>query len=146
MTCITKEVFDKVKATMEMKEEAKRKETGKVDHLKHPKEDRAGKKKPIAKQMEEEQQEEQEEEMDVVESEEQIEARVRKALESFQKNPLKCIFGCNPLAAEYEDISQNMKHMYDVHGFFLPDIEYVVDAPGMIGYCQEKIEIGRLVK
>ena len=30
-------------------------------------------------------------------------------------------------------------HMTKLHGLFLPDIEYLVDLPGLLGYLGEKV-------
>ncbi|KAI8359919.1 C2H2 type zinc-finger-domain-containing protein [Choanephora cucurbitarum] len=38
------------------------------------------------------------------------------------------------------DFETNLKHMHVVHGFFLPDVEYLEDAPGLILYLAEKID------
>ncbi|KAI8380407.1 C2H2 type zinc-finger-domain-containing protein [Blakeslea trispora] len=48
----------------------------------------------------------------------------------------RCLF-CQRMHADFES---NVKHMHLVHGFFLPDIEYLQDAPGLILYLAEKIE------
>lgn len=34
---------------------------------------------------------------------------------------------------------QNIKHMSDVHSFFIPDIEYLVDMKGLLVYLGEKV-------
>lgn len=38
-----------------------------------------------------------------------------------------------------ENLLQNIKHMSDIHSFFIPDIEYLVDMKGLLVYLGEKI-------
>jgi pre-60S factor REI1 len=47
-----------------------------------------------------------------------------------------CLF-CNLVS---HDFDANLKHMTLGHGFFLPDIEYLEDAPGLVVYLAEKID------
>jgi len=46
-----------------------------------------------------------------------------------------CIF-CTHKSESLED---NLKHMTQAHGFFIPDLEYIVDLTGMIKYLQDKV-------
>lgn len=39
-----------------------------------------------------------------------------------------------------KDLDDNVEHMCRVHGFFLPDSEYLVDQRGLISYLADKIE------
>ncbi len=39
-------------------------------------------------------------------------------------------------------VEENIDYMYQTYGFFLPDIEYLADKEGLIGYCAEKIKLG----
>ncbi|KAI7902484.1 C2H2 type zinc-finger-domain-containing protein [Cokeromyces recurvatus] len=48
----------------------------------------------------------------------------------------RCLF-CNMNNGDFET---NLEHMSLVHGFFLPDVEYLEDAPGLILYLAEKID------
>ncbi|KAI9469694.1 MAG: C2H2 type zinc-finger-domain-containing protein [Benjaminiella poitrasii] len=48
----------------------------------------------------------------------------------------RCLFCC----INNGDFDTNLKHMNIVHGFFLPDVEYLEDAPGLIVYLAEKID------
>lgn len=41
-----------------------------------------------------------------------------------------------------ESVQANVDYMYKKYGFFIPDIEYLVDMEGLIGYCAEKIKLG----
>ena len=36
----------------------------------------------------------------------------------------------------------NLDRMANTYGFFLPDSEYCVDVPGLLGYCAEKVKLG----
>ncbi|KAI7876590.1 hypothetical protein K492DRAFT_210235 [Lichtheimia hyalospora FSU 10163] len=47
-----------------------------------------------------------------------------------------CIFCLFPS----KDLDDNIEHMCRVHGFFLPDCEYLVDQRGLILYLADKIE------
>lgn len=38
-----------------------------------------------------------------------------------------------------ENLLQNIKHMSDVHSFFIPDVEYLVDMKGLLVYLGEKV-------
>lgn len=52
----------------------------------------------------------------------------------------ECLF-CPHESLSFE---KNMKHMSRSHSFFVPDLEYVVDLKGLIGYLGEKIGIGKM--
>ncbi|KAI8976821.1 non-SMC mitotic condensation complex subunit 1 [Pilobolus umbonatus] len=38
------------------------------------------------------------------------------------------------------DFTTNLNHMVKEHGFFLPDVEYLEDAPGLVDYLGDKID------
>lgn len=58
-------------------------------------------------------------------------------IESAPRDPLsKCLFCTFPSP----DFDTNMEHMSREHGFFVPDIEYLVDLRGLISYLSQKIE------
>ena len=38
----------------------------------------------------------------------------------------------------------NVQHMAREHSFFLPDLEYLVDLPGMMQYLGEKVSVGNI--
>mmetsp|Transcript_15330 Transcript_15330/g.17522 ORF Transcript_15330/g.17522 Transcript_15330/m.17522 type:complete len:479 (+) Transcript_15330:195-1631(+) len=40
------------------------------------------------------------------------------------------------------DVKANVDYMYKKYGFFIPDIEFLVDMEGLVGYCAEKIKLG----
>lgn len=42
----------------------------------------------------------------------------------------------------FPDVQSNVDYMYEKYGFFIPDVEYLVDLEGLIGYCAEKIKLG----
>jgi len=55
-----------------------------------------------------------------------------------ENNPIMnnmCLF-CSQSS---ENLLQNIKHMSDIHTFFIPDIEYLVDMKGLLVYLGEKI-------
>ncbi|XP_031570774.1 zinc finger protein 622-like [Actinia tenebrosa] len=67
--------------------------------------------------------------------EEEVEECEDEALEITE-----CLF-CPHESLNFEE---NMKHMSRSHSFFIPDLEYVVDLKGLIGYLGEKIGIGKM--
>ncbi|GAB6022356.1 hypothetical protein CHUAL_006476 [Chamberlinius hualienensis] len=63
--------------------------------------------------------------------------------EDVEEEPLQleeCLF-CSELSSTLED---NIKHMTEQHSFFIPDLEYVVNLPGLIGYLDEKVGAGNM--
>lgn len=71
-------------------------------------------------------------EMDEEEEDEEIE---EEAIEITD-----CLF-CPHQSRTLED---NMKHMSRSHSFFIPDLEYVVDLQGLMGYLGEKVGVGNM--
>lgn len=61
---------------------------------------------------------------------------VLSAMDQLQLSQDRCLF-CNLVNTDFE---ANLKHMTLAHGFFLPDVEYLEDAPGLVVYLAEKIE------
>ncbi|KAG0331878.1 hypothetical protein BG004_001474 [Podila humilis] len=51
-----------------------------------------------------------------------------------------CLF-CTEKSATFEN---NVEHMTKAHGFFIPDIEYLVDVEGLIKYLGEKVSVGNI--
>ncbi|KAJ3333618.1 hypothetical protein HDU76_006108 [Blyttiomyces sp. JEL0837] len=51
-----------------------------------------------------------------------------------------CLF-CNHVS---ESLDDTIAHMAVAHSFFIPDLEYIVDLPGLIGYLGEKISVGNV--
>jgi pre-60S factor REI1 len=49
-----------------------------------------------------------------------------------------CLF-CN---SAFPLLEENLTHMASTHSFFIPEAEYLIDLPGLIGYLGEKIAIG----
>ncbi|SNX82096.1 related to REI1 - cytoplasmic pre-60S factor [Melanopsichium pennsylvanicum] len=41
-------------------------------------------------------------------------------------------------------LSDTLAHMSKVHGFFIPDREYLMDLPGLVGYLADKVAIGNI--
>uniref|UniRef100_K3WIE7 C2H2-type domain-containing protein n=1 Tax=Globisporangium ultimum (strain ATCC 200006 / CBS 805.95 / DAOM BR144) TaxID=431595 RepID=K3WIE7_GLOUD len=67
---------------------------------------------------------------------------VAVSLEEYKKQiPLTkedCIF-CAHKAADFD---ANLSHMLKEHGFFIPDVEFLVDAEGLVDYLAEKVKLG----
>lgn len=60
-------------------------------------------------------------------------------LKNFRKfGPQDCLF-CK---AQHESLEENVRHMQEVHSFFIPDIDYLVNLEGLISYLGEKVSIG----
>lgn len=49
-----------------------------------------------------------------------------------------CIF----CSYESLDLESNIQHMTGFHSFFIPDIEYVADLPGLVSYLHGKVTVG----
>lgn len=68
--------------------------------------------------------------------------QVAVSLEEYkQQVPLAkedCIF-CAHHAADFD---ANLSHMLKEHGFFIPDVEFLTDAEGLVGYLTEKVKLG----
>lgn len=62
------------------------------------------------------------------------------ALARTQLSPNQCLF-C-PESSENLDI--NLQHMSQMHSFFVPDAEYLVDINGLIAYLGEKVAVGNV--
>ncbi|KAI6221425.1 C2H2-type domain-containing protein [Aphelenchoides fujianensis] len=52
--------------------------------------------------------------------------------------PSSCLF-CPTSSNTVED---NVVHMSNAHGFFIPDLQYCTDIPGLLGYLGEKVGCG----
>ncbi|KAF1773136.1 Zinc finger, double-stranded RNA binding [Phytophthora cactorum] len=73
---------------------------------------------------------------------EMTEEELAKEIEEYKKQvPLEkedCIF-CTHHAADFDSC---LTHMLKEHGFFIPDVEFLVDLEGLIGYLAEKVKVG----
>ena len=59
----------------------------------------------------------------------------------YEPEPLE-ITECLFCPHESKDLEANLKHMSLKHGFFLPDLDYLVDIKGLITYLCEKVGMG----
>ena len=74
----------------------------------------------------------------LTETSEQEEEETEGESEPLESN--ECLFCPN-----YEDdMEANLVHMSKAHGFFIPDLEYLVDLVGLISYLGEKVGVGNL--
>lgn len=55
-------------------------------------------------------------------------------------NPRQSLFDPHVSA----DVQGNIDYMYKKYGFFVPDVECLIDKEGLIGYCSEKIKLGHM--
>ncbi|GMI10343.1 hypothetical protein TrLO_g9870 [Triparma laevis f. longispina] len=60
--------------------------------------------------------------------------------EDFKIDPRDNLFSMNDETCLTEE--DNLERMAKLHGFFLPDKEYCVDIPGLLGYAHEKVKLG----
>ncbi|KAG8743258.1 hypothetical protein FRC10_012302 [Ceratobasidium sp. 414] len=67
-----------------------------------------------------------------------IDAKIAAARSKLSPN--SCLF-CPRMS---DSISTNLEHMSSTHSFYIPDAEYLVDLPGLIGYLGEKIAVGNV--
>lgn len=67
-----------------------------------------------------------------------IDAKIAAARSKLSTN--SCLF-CTLTS---DSIATNLEHMSSVHSFFIPDAEFVVDLPGLLGYLGEKIAVGNV--
>ncbi len=76
-------------------------------------------------------------------TEEQIQAAIdAKVASSRRIDPAhECIF-CPKTG--FSQLSDTLAHMSKAHGFFIPDSEYIVDLPGLVGYLADKVSIGNI--
>lgn len=61
----------------------------------------------------------------------------------FEPEPLE-ITECLFCPQSSEDLESNLKHMSLIHGFFIPDLDYLVDIKGLISHLCEKVGVGNL--
>ena len=50
----------------------------------------------------------------------------------------ECLF----CSKKSEDMESSLVHMSKAHGFFIPDLDYIADVKGLIGYLCEKVGVG----
>jgi pre-60S factor REI1 len=67
-----------------------------------------------------------------------IDAKIAAARSKLSPN--SCLF-CTHTS---DSIPTSLEHMSSVHSFYIPDAEYLVDLPGLIGYLGEKIAVGNV--
>jgi pre-60S factor REI1 len=61
-----------------------------------------------------------------------VEKRIAKGR---RLGPLECLFSGHVS----ETPEENAEYMYMNHGFFIPDVEYLVDLPGLLSYLGDKV-------
>jgi len=83
------------------------------------------------------------EESKVQEEKEEAKSEEEKMMEAAQQieiDPRQCLFDKHVSAS----VQDNIDRMQRKYGFFVPDQEYLADQEGLVGYCHEKIKIGRI--
>ena len=43
-----------------------------------------------------------------------------------------------------ESLEENVAYMLKEHSFFIPDSKYLIDLPGLVAYCAEKVRVGNM--
>ncbi|GAM22238.1 hypothetical protein SAMD00019534_054130 [Acytostelium subglobosum LB1] len=72
---------------------------------------------------------------------EEAEKMMEEKIKNTPKLPLEhCLF-CRHIS---DSIDTNVDHMAKEHSFFIPDVDYLVDLPGMIRFMSDKIAIGNI--
>jgi pre-60S factor REI1 len=73
-------------------------------------------------------------------NEEDVERTIEERLAASRRRlqVTDCLF-CNSSALSLEE---NLTHMASIHSFFIPEAEYLIDIPGLLGYLGEKLAIG----
>ena len=61
----------------------------------------------------------------------------------FEPEPLE-ITECLFCPRTGDDLESNLKHMSMTHGFFIPDLSYLVDVKGLISHLCEKVGVGNM--
>nr|CAG4645531.1 EOG090X06E3 [Lynceus sp. MCZ IZ 141354] len=82
-------------------------------------------------------------EVEEEEEEEEVEEVDSDEWEEFTDDPIpvnKCLF----CSKESKNLDDNLIHMTKMHGFFVPDAEFVTDMEGLIGYLGAKVGQGHL--
>jgi pre-60S factor REI1 len=74
-----------------------------------------------------------------VDDEEEIERLIIERIRTAPRLPLETCLFCPHTA---EGMGENFEHMADKHSFFVPDIERLSDAEGLLRYLGEKVAIG----
>ena len=69
--------------------------------------------------------------------EEEVEEEEEEEVVSEPLDTTECLF-CPHVS---HDMETNMKHMSKEHGFFVPDLEYLTDLSGLMGYLAEKVGV-----
>ncbi|CCK69290.1 Rei1p KNAG_0C01760 [Huiozyma naganishii CBS 8797] len=57
--------------------------------------------------------------------------------------PLTACLFC-PKMAQSPTFEENLRHMYEHHGFYIPEQKYLVDKEGLVKYISEKIGLGNV--
>ncbi|EFA84046.1 C2H2-type zinc finger-containing protein [Heterostelium album PN500] len=77
----------------------------------------------------------------VPETLEEAEKMVEEKIKNTPKLPLEhCLF-CRHVSAT---LDENVDHMAKQHSFFIPDIDFLVDLPGLLRYMSDKIAVGNI--
>lgn len=73
---------------------------------------------------------------------EMTEEELEKEVEEYKKHVPLSIEDCIFCTHRATDLASCLTHMLNEHGFFIPDMEFLVDVKGLIGYLAEKVKIG----
>jgi pre-60S factor REI1 len=80
-------------------------------------------------------------EMEVGEGEDISEEAARKVLDSSRRlKDSECVF-CNKDSGDFDG---NVQHILNDHGFYIPDVDCLVDLRGFIRHIQDKVALGKM--
>jgi pre-60S factor REI1 len=60
--------------------------------------------------------------------------------EAIEIDPRQCLFDKHMS----KSVKANVDRMHRKYGFFIPDVEYLDDLEGLVGYCHEKVKLGHM--
>ncbi|KAJ3208299.1 hypothetical protein HDU67_006813 [Dinochytrium kinnereticum] len=62
----------------------------------------------------------------------------------FAQSPKLCSTDCLFCPLRSSTLDENMSHMAVSHSFYIPDLEFLVDLEGLLGYLGEKVSVGNI--
>lgn len=59
-------------------------------------------------------------------------------------SPMTCLFCLEQKKVTFENVEENVNHMFRSHGMYIPETKYLIDKEGLIRYLGEKIGLGNV--
>lgn len=63
-------------------------------------------------------------------------------IQNIEVSPLKCIFSDPKQGMIFSSVEENIEHMWNNFGLYIPEPNYLVDKEGLITYLAEKVNFG----